>query len=78
MLLYVCNKKSYEFLKGGFDMISESKVMLTADDVAELLDVKRSRAYSIIRQLNAELKAQGKLVLRGRVNRQYFESKINI
>ena len=34
-------------------MISESKVMLTADDVAELLDVKRSRAYAIIRQLNA-------------------------
>lgn len=58
-------------------MISESKVMLTADDVAELLDVKRSRAYSIIRQLNAELKAQGKLVLRGRVNRQYFLNKLS-
>lgn len=58
-------------------MLNESKVMLTADDVAELLDVKRSRAYSIIRQLNAELKAQGKLVLRGRVNRQYFLNKLS-
>lgn len=58
-------------------MISESKVMLTADDVAELLDVKRSRAYAIIRQLNAELKAQGKLVLRGRINRQYFLNKLS-
>ena len=31
-------------------MLNESKVMLTADDVAELLDVKRSRAYSIDRK----------------------------
>lgn len=58
-------------------MFSESKVMLTADDVAELLEIKRSRAYAIIRQLNAELKAQGKLVLRGRVNRQYFLEKLS-
>lgn len=73
----MCGKNSYEFLKGGFGMLRESKVMLTADDVAELLDVKRSRAYAIIRQLNAELKAQGKLVLRGRVNRQYFLNKLS-
>ena len=58
-------------------MLSESKVMLTADDVAELLEIKRSRAYAIIRQLNAELKAQGKLVLRGRVSRQYFLEKLS-
>lgn len=58
-------------------MLNESKVMLTADDVAELLEIKRSRAYAIIRQLNAELKAQGKLVLRGRVNRQYFLEKLS-
>ena len=58
-------------------MLSECKVMLTADDVAELLEIKRSRAYAIIRQLNAELKAQGKLVLRGRVNRQYFLEKLS-
>lgn len=58
-------------------MLSESKIMLTADDVAELLEIKRSRAYAIIRQLNAELKAQGKLVLRGRVNRQYFLEKLS-
>ena len=52
--------------------MDEQKLMLTAADVAQLLDVKRSRAYSIIRKMNAELKAQSKLVLRGRVNRQYF------
>ena len=59
-------------------MMDEQKLMLTAADVAQLLDVKQSRAYSIIRKMNAELKAQDKLVLRGRVNRQYFFSKIKI
>ncbi|WP_440337966.1 DNA-binding protein [Megasphaera sp.] len=58
--------------------MDEQKLMLTAADVAQLLDVKQSRAYSIIRKMNAELKAQDKLVLRGRVNRQYFFSKIKI
>ena len=58
--------------------MDEQKLMLTAADVAQLLDVKQSRAYCIIRKMNAELKAQDKLVLRGRVNRQYFFSKIKI
>lgn len=52
--------------------------MLTAADVAEILQIKPSRAYSIIRQMNAELTKKGKLVLRGRVNRRYFEEKISI
>lgn len=49
--------------------------MLTAEDVAEILQVKPSRAYTIIRQMNTELAAMGKLVIRGRVNRRYFEQK---
>lgn len=53
-------------------------IMLTAADVAEILQIKPSRAYSIIRQMNAELTKKGKLVLRGRVNRRYFEEKISI
>ncbi|WP_303052026.1 DNA-binding protein [uncultured Dialister sp.] len=50
--------------------------MLNAKDVAEILNVPVSRGYTIIRQLNRELKAKGKLVLRGRINRAFFESKI--
>ena len=59
-------------------MENNEKIMLTAAEVAELLQIKESRAYSIIRQMNAELAAKGKLVLRGRVNRRYFEQKISI
>ena len=59
-------------------MENNEKIMLTAAEVAEILQIKESRAYSIIRQMNAELAAKGKLVLRGRVNRRYFEQKIPI
>lgn len=56
-------------------METNEKLMLTAEDVAEILQVKPSRAYTIIRQMNTELAAMGKLVIRGRVNRRYFEQK---
>lgn len=59
-------------------MENNEKIMLTAAEVAEILQIKESRAYSIIRQMNAELAAKGKLVLRGRVNRHYFEKKISV
>ena len=59
-------------------METNEKLMLTAEDVAEILQVKPSRAYTIIRQMNTDLAAMGKLVIRGRVNRRYFEQKISI
>ncbi len=50
--------------------------MLTAADVASILNVPVSRGYTIIRAMNAELKSKGKLILRGRINRTYFEQKV--
>lgn len=50
--------------------------MLTAEDVATILNIPKSRAYTIIREMNAELKKRGKLILRGRINRTYFMEKI--
>ena len=50
-------------------MENNEKLMLTAEDVAKILQVKESCAYRIIRQMNTELAAMGKLVIRGRVNR---------
>lgn len=49
--------------------------MLTPDDVSEILGIKRSTAYTLIRNLNEELKAQGKFIMRGKISRLYFESK---
>lgn len=50
--------------------------MLTAENVATILNIPKSRAYTIIREMNAELKKKGKLILRGRINRTYFMEKI--
>ncbi|MBL3649534.1 ICEBs1 excisionase [Bacillus sp. RHFS10] len=46
---------------------------LNVDDIVKLLKVKKGKAYEVIRQLNAQLKQQGYKVVKGRVNRRYFE-----
>ena len=52
------------------------KYYLTADDVATMLSVSRAKAYQIIRILNKQLEEQGKITIRGRVNRKYFEKQM--
>ena len=49
--------------------------LLTAEQVGEILHIKRSRAYAIVKMLNEELEKQGKIVIRGKISRAYFESK---
>ena len=49
---------------------------LNANEVAEALGVKIGLAYKLIRQWNQELQEQGKLVIRGKVNKQYFLKKM--
>ena len=39
--------------------------MMTVDDVMEELGVKRSKAYSILKQLNDELAKEGYVAVRG-------------
>ena len=53
----------------------EKKLYFTADDVAGLLRISKSRAYKIIRQYNAELESKGYLTLAGKVARKYFAKK---
>ena len=64
-------------MEGGETMPVE-KYLLTAEDVARLLNVKMGMAYKIIRECNEELKAMGKLTIRGRVNKKYLESKLEV
>ncbi len=54
------------------------KYMLTAGEVAALLGVKIGMAYKLIRGWNEELKAQGKLTIRGRINKKFFERKLEV
>ena len=49
--------------------------MLTADEVAERLEIKKGSAYEVIRQMNKEQEALGRVVIRGRVRSDLFEAR---
>ena len=44
----------------------------TANEIMQQLQVSSSKAYSVIRKLNAELEAKGYLTVSGRISRTYF------
>ena len=48
---------------------------MRAEEVARELEVSRSYAYRLIKQLNAELREKGYMTIAGRVNRQYFKER---
>lgn len=52
-------------------------LMYSAQDVAAMLCVSTSKAYKVIKKLNAELEQQGKLTIRGKIPRRYFDKKID-
>lgn len=52
------------------------KLFLTSNEVAELLNISKQQAYKIIRDMNKELSENGFLVLRGRINKNYFMEQI--
>ena len=49
---------------------------LTAQDVADALGVKIGMAYKLIRQWNTKLAAEGKLTIRGKINKKFFEKQM--
>ncbi len=50
--------------------------MMTVDDVMEELGVKRSKAYSILKQLIAEIAKDGYEAGRAKIPRRYCETKV--
>ncbi len=52
------------------------KSFLTVEEVAEELRVSKSKAYQIVRELNAELRKQGYLTVTGRVSATFFHKKV--
>lgn len=47
----------------------------TALEVAEILGVSRTKAYKIVKELNAELQEKGYIVIAGRIPKRYFEER---
>jgi hypothetical protein len=51
------------------------RYMMDVNDVMNELEVKKSKAYEIIRMLNRELEKEGYWSVRGRIPRAYWETK---
>ena len=56
--------------------VAPPSTLMSVEEVMAEAGVGKNTAYQIIKQLNAELEAMGKLTFRGRVNRRYFEEKL--
>lgn len=77
-MVYFINKEYqlvYYYEKGGKIMNITEKIYLDADAIAELLGVSKGFAYKIIRELNADLKSQGYIVIAGKVPTKFFQEK---
>ncbi len=53
-----------------------NSIFMKAEEVQAFLGVSRTESYRIIKRLNEELKANGYMVISGRVSRKYLEEKV--
>ena len=66
-------KKCSQFIL--LEVILMKSVFYTAQEVAEILGVSRTKAYKIVKELNLELKAKGFIVIAGKIPKRYFEER---
>lgn len=55
-----------------------SNQMITAIEIAEIMDCSPRYGYDIIKQLNKELECKGYIIRRGRVSRKYFYERTGL
>lgn len=53
----------------------KDKLFLTAEEISEMLGISKGHSYKLIREMNAELKEQGFLVISGKIPSKYFEER---
>lgn len=56
-------------------MNTQSKIYITASELAESLGISMGQAYKIIRNLNNELAKDGYITVAGKCPRRYLEEK---
>lgn len=54
----------------------ENKTFMTVEEVARELNVSKSYAYKVVKELNTEMKQLGYLTVTGRVNINFFRKKL--
>lgn len=52
-----------------------SKIYFDANQISEMLDISKTRAYSIIKKLNDELEKKGFIVVQGKISKVYFNER---
>ena len=57
---------------------THESIYIGACEIAETMGISRAYAYKIIKRLNDELEAKGKLIISGKTNRKYFYQKIDV
>ncbi|GLB27247.1 hypothetical protein LXJ15735_34880 [Lacrimispora xylanolytica] len=55
-----------------------SKLMITAAEVAEIMDCSERHGYKLLQEMNGELKAKGYITRAGRVPRKYFYERTGL
>ena len=55
--------------------VAPPSTLMSVEEVMQAAGVGKNTAYQIIKKLNAELDAMGKLTFRGRANRKFFEER---
>lgn len=50
---------------------------INAKELMEIAPIGKTKAYQIIKDLNAELTSKGYLVIKGKVSRRYFCQRYN-
>jgi len=48
---------------------------ISSEEIQQIVGISKSKAYSLIQELNGELKEKGYLTVPGRVSRKYFEER---
>lgn len=56
-------------------METRNEMYVDAAELKEILNISKSKAYELIRGMNAELKKEGYIVIPGRVPRRYLEKR---
>jgi len=58
--------------------MKQKSVLITAGEVAEILQVSRNKSYQIISELNKNMVKEHPscIVIRGKANRRYFEERV--
>ena len=52
-----------------------ARYLMTVDEVMEELNVSKTLAYKLMREMNEKLQAHGYTTLHGRVSRRFFEEQ---